>query len=167
MLLHCLCLHPFAGRRGRRWDLASDMAVEQIIQREAVPRLALRPDPVRDACFRILGGEARSAQALYEMLEEGLFPFSLEEMEAAFRFDSHILWNRETEKNGGGPRKWRRLAAGAGPRGGRPGGGAASGSSSLCAMEHRQALSSDMNSGLLQKAATPASLASSSMSDRS
>lgn len=118
MLLHCLCLHPFTGRRGRRWDLAADLAVEQMIQREEAPRLALRPDPVRDACFRLLGGEARSTEELYEMLEQGAFPFSQGELEAAFRFDSHALWNWEAEKSRSGLRKWRRLASGAGHGGG-------------------------------------------------
>lgn len=132
ILLHCLCFHPFTGRRGQRWDLAADLAVEQIIEREAVPRLALQPDPVRDACLRALGGEARSAEELYEMLEQGAFPFSQEEMEAAFRFDSHALWNRDGEKSRAGLRKWKRLASGAGHSGGgRPGRVAGSGAETL------------------------------------
>lgn len=121
MLLHCLCFHPFAGRGGRRWDLAADMAVEQMSQREAVLRLALKPDPVRDACFGILGRGTYSTEELYEMLEQGLFPFPAEEMEAAFRFDRHCLWGRETEKTREQLRRWQRLASGAGHGGGRPG----------------------------------------------
>lgn len=132
MLLHCLCFHPFTGRRGQRWDLAADLAVEQMIEREAVPRLALRPDPVRDACLRLLGGEARSAEELYEMLEQGTFPFSQEELETAFRFDSHALWNQGGEKSRSELRKWKRLASGAGHSGGgRPGRIAGSGVETL------------------------------------
>ena len=132
MLLHCLCFHPFTGRRGRQWDMAADMAVEQMIQREAIPRLALKPDPVRDASLRFLSNEARSAEELCEMLEQGVFPFSQEELEAAFRFDSHALWNRDGEKSPAGLRKWKRFASGAGRGGGgRPGRTAGSGAEIL------------------------------------
>ena len=112
MLLHCLYLHPFADRRGSRWALAQDMAVEQVIHRAAVPRLALPPDPVRDACLDGLGDRACSAEEIYGMLERGRFPFSQEEMEAAFRFDSHDLWPREAGPRAAGARRWRGLAAG-------------------------------------------------------
>lgn len=118
MLLHCLCFHPFTGRRGRQWDLAADMAVGQVLRQMEAPRIAPRPNPVRDACLRLLGGEARSAEELYEMLEQGAFPFPQEELEASFRFDSHALWNREAGKNRESLRKWERLASGAGHSGG-------------------------------------------------
>ena len=40
MLLHCLFLHLFKPA-GEMWDIARDMAVEQMIERQAQPRLAL------------------------------------------------------------------------------------------------------------------------------
>lgn len=113
MLLHCLYLHPFAGNSGRLWNLAADIAVEQTLS----AALPAPPDRVRDGCLQILGGEARSAEALYEMLRESAFPFSTAEMEAAFSFDSHALWRPGPEER----QKWRALASGAGRGGGRTG----------------------------------------------
>lgn len=113
MLLHCLYLHPFEGQRGRLWNLAADMAVEQVLSAVLPPP----PDAVRDACLEIMGRQARSAQALYEMLREGVFPFSAEEMEATFRFDSHALWRPDPAAC----QKWKALAAGAGQGGSRAG----------------------------------------------
>lgn len=112
MLLHCLYLHPFGGQTGRLWDLAADLAVEQALSAVLPP-----PDSVRDGRLQILGGEARSAEALYEMLREGAFPLSAEEMEAAFHFDSHALWR----SNPAARQKWRALASGAGRGGSRAG----------------------------------------------
>lgn len=113
MLLHCLYLHPFAGRTGQLWDLAADLAVEQMLS--AV--LPAPPDRVRDECLQLLDSEARSAEVLYEMLREGVFPFSAEEMDAAFRFDSHALWR----PNPAACQKWKALASGAGRGGSRAG----------------------------------------------
>ena len=121
MLLHCLYLHPFAGRTGRLWNLAADMAVEQVIEGAEVPRLALEPDSVRSACFRAMGDRARSVQELYGMLESGAFPFPLEALEAAFRFDSHALWPQNAPSCRSGRRRWETLASAAGRGGSRPG----------------------------------------------
>lgn len=117
MLLHCLYLHPFQARSGRLRDLAEDMAVEQVIENAAVPRLALPSGPVREQCLRILGKEARSAEELHGMLRDGMFPFSIDALEAAFRFDTHTLWTMEPQKGAAGRRKWRALASGAGQGG--------------------------------------------------
>lgn len=132
ILLHCLYLHPFTGRRGTDWDLAMDMAAEQIIQRTEVSRLMLGPHPVRDGCFRILGREARSAEELYGMLAREEFPFSREEMTDAFRFDDHSLWPQISESHTGERlRKWKNLASGAGRGGCRAGQTAGSGAETL------------------------------------
>ncbi len=125
LLLHCLYLHPFEGRTGRLWDLAADMAVEQVIEGAGIPRLALGQDSVRAACFRIMGGRARSAAELRGMLAGGAFPFSPEEMEAAFRWDDHALWTRETRAEG--RRRWANLASGVGRGGTRAGRNAGNG----------------------------------------
>lgn len=121
MLLHCLFLHPFDGRSDRRWDLAADLAVERIIEDASAPRLALKPDAVRGECFRILGPQARSAGEIYGMLEHGAFPFSPEELEAAFRFDGHALWRQCPQAREEIRQKWKGLAAGAGRGGSRAG----------------------------------------------
>ena len=121
MLLHCLYLHPFTLQSGGLWDLAADLAVEQIIENTAVPRLALKPDAVREECLRIMGSQALSAGELYGMLTHGAFPFSLAEMEASFRFDSHALWPANPQTRAEGLRKWKNLSAGAGRGGSRAG----------------------------------------------
>lgn len=117
MLLHCLYLHPFQGRSGRLWGLAADLAVEQVIENAAVPRLAPPPDPAREQCLRILGKEARSAEEVYGMLRDGVFPFPMDALEAAFSFDTHSLWAMEPPQREAGRQKWRALSSGAG-RGG-------------------------------------------------
>lgn len=121
MLLHCLYLHPFAGQSGQLWDLAADMTVEQVIERAALPRLSLPPDAVRGECLRRMGDEALSAEELREMLERGAFPFSLEELEAAFHFDSHQLWTQDSLSCARGRQKWGGLASAAGRDGSRAG----------------------------------------------
>lgn len=121
MLLHCLYLHPFMGRAGRLRDLAADLAVEQILENTAVPRLMRKPVELRRLCFRILGGKARSAEEIYGMLTDGAFPFRLEDMEAAFRFDSHVLWTQEARTAGELQKKWQNLSNGAGRGGSRAG----------------------------------------------
>lgn len=122
-LLHCLYLHPFAGHGGRLWDLAADIAVEQTLSAALPPP----PDRVRDGCLQLPGGGAWSAEALYGMLREGVFPFSTAEMEAAFSFDSHALWQYSPE----GRQRWKALASGAGRGGGRAGRTAGDGAETL------------------------------------
>ena len=96
ILLHCLFFHPFWGNGGERrlWNLACDMAVEQIIEREHLPRLEPEENPVRSRCFQILGEKARSADQILGLLQAGAFPDPVPAMEAAFLFDDHSLWDR-------------------------------------------------------------------------
>ena len=96
LLLHCLYLHPFRrdGQPTRRWNLACDMAVEQILRREAIPRLEIPEPPVKTACFNILGETPLDAVQICRMLEDGAFPYQMEAMEAAFLFDDHGLWEQ-------------------------------------------------------------------------
>ena len=82
MLLHCLFLHLFKPA-GEMWDLACDMAVEQMIERQAQPRLALE-NAVRKDCFDRMGNEPLPAERILELLEAGAFPYTMEEMRAAF-----------------------------------------------------------------------------------
>lgn len=131
MLLHCLYLHPFAGRTGRLWDLAADLAVEQVIERASSPRLTLKADAVRTKCFRMIGSKSPSIEELYEMLEQEAFPFSPEEMEAAFRFDDHARWVQDAKSCAEGRRKWESLASGAGRGGSRAGRNAGDGAEVL------------------------------------
>ena len=96
ILLHLLYLHPFRrnGRNPLLWNLACDMAVEQIIQRENQPLLEIPTGEVKTQCLAILGDRPLSAEQIFGMLEAGRFPWSPEEMGAAFLFDDHGLWDR-------------------------------------------------------------------------
>ena len=138
MLLHCLYFHPFQRRGGGMWDLAADMAVELVIEKAAVPRLALEQDPVRERCFQLLHGKDFSAEELFDMLNQNYFPFPPEEMERAFCFDSHEIWSKEPEKCAQNIRKWGGLASGAG-RGGAGAGRSAGNSSENVAVTKRSA----------------------------
>ena len=96
ILLHCLFLHPF--RRGERepglWNLACDLAVEQLITRENQPSLAIPAGEERSRSLEILGPEPLSAEIIYERLKKGELPDAFSQMEEAFRFDDHRLWQQ-------------------------------------------------------------------------
>ena len=68
MLLHCLYLHLFReDQEDRRlWNLACDIAVEQIISREKIPILETGGDAkkIREKVFHILG-DSRIPQKRY------------------------------------------------------------------------------------------------------
>lgn len=88
MLLHCLYLHLFReDQEDRRlWNLACDIAVEQIISREKIPILETGGDAkkIREKVFHILGDRLDSAEKICRKLKEQAFPFHLEELEEAF-----------------------------------------------------------------------------------
>ena len=53
MLLHCLYLHLFLEKDldRQKWNLACDIAVEQIIEKEHLSALCLPENPVREQVF--------------------------------------------------------------------------------------------------------------------
>ena len=105
MLLHCLFLHLFKPA-GEMWDIACDMAVEQMIERQAQPRLALE-NAVRKDCFDRMGNEPLPAERILELLEAGTFPYTMEEMRAAFSFDDHSRWDESA--TGGLRSQWEQM----------------------------------------------------------
>ena len=114
MLLHCLYLHLFQeDQEDRRlWNLACDIAVEQIISREKIPILETGGDAkkIREKVFHILGDRSDSAEKICRKLKEQAFPFHLEELEKAFHFDDHTLWDICTgEKGKRTKEKWNKL----------------------------------------------------------
>ena len=120
MLLHCLFLHPFSSTASAHlWNLACNMAVKQIIERAKVPRLELPNNPIRKISFQIIGNTTLSAERLYRMLEEQIFPFTPTELESTFHFDNHFLWNKTDHAKG--RKKWAAIGAGASRGGYRPG----------------------------------------------
>ena len=121
MLLHCLFLHLYSGyARDRLWNLACDMAVENLIEKQKMPRLS---DDINWEFLHNLDENTRSAEQIYEFLKESRdIP-----QEADFAFDDHS-WDSVGQ---GSREKWERqlLAAsgqktGHGRRGRSPGGGA-------------------------------------------
>lgn len=113
MLLHCLYLHLFLEKDldRQKWNLACDIAVEQIIEKEHLSALCLPENPVREQVFRILGDRSLAAQEIYKMLETNAFSFTQEELEAAFLFDDHSLWDAVTqeEHRAGLRKKWEKV----------------------------------------------------------
>lgn len=104
MLLHCLFGHPFHERDGL-WDLACDLAVEKVIEREQIPRLELRSS-IRDDCLSKIRDSDISAGKIHGMLSSGCFPYPIGEMAAAFRFDDHRIWTKACNAD-----KWERIFA--------------------------------------------------------
>ena len=96
VLLHCLYLHLFrpGDMAPAVWDLACDMAVEQLIEIQAQPRL-VRSDPVRTNCFAVLGPKPLPAERIAVLLQQGGFPYSMEQLCAAFHFDDHSFWDHK------------------------------------------------------------------------
>ena len=114
MLLHCLYLHLFRENQEDRrlWNLACDIAVEQIISREKIPVLETggNEKKIRKKVFHMLGNGADSAEKICQKLKDQVFPFRLEEMEEAFHFDDHSLWDACTgEKGKRTKEKWNKL----------------------------------------------------------
>lgn len=113
MLLHCLFLHLFRekGRDRELWGLACDMAAEQMIEREHVPGLQGKPLALREQCFRKMGDKGLSAEEIYDRLEDGFFPGERWELELAFSFDDHSLWELERDpvKLAQTRRKWEKV----------------------------------------------------------
>ena len=115
MLLHCLYLHIFPEKEldRRRWNLACDIAVEQIIEKEKLSGLRLPENPRREQVFRILGDRSPAAEEIYGMLETHAFCCEEEELENAFLFDDHSLWDAvtEEEQRAGLRKKWEKVLA--------------------------------------------------------
>lgn len=113
MLLHCLYLHIFPEKELDRqmWNLACDIAVEQIIEKEKLSGLRLTENPVREKVFRILGERSLAAQEIYGMLEKHAFSCDEKELAEAFLFDDHSLWDvvTEEEHRAGLRKKWEKV----------------------------------------------------------
>ncbi len=113
ILLHCLYLHPFREDLYKKnlWNLACDMAVEQVIRRTQA--FSSGENPVKERCLQILGDHSVSAEQLYDMLKSGCFPFSGEELKQAFCFDDHSFWegSGDGEKKASSRKKWEKVIA--------------------------------------------------------
>ena len=118
--------------RRRLWDLACDIAVEQIIEREGIEALAddeeaeCEADSVRksDVLQKLQSVQNNveikwqgvfSAEQLYRLLCQGAVPYPVEELERVFRFDDHSLWGALGQNaHAAGRGKWEKIRAHAG-----------------------------------------------------
>ena len=85
-----LYLHLFReDQEDRRlWNLACDIAVEQIISREKIPILETGGDAkkIREKVFHILGDRSDSAEKICRKLKEQAFPFHLKRTGGSLSF---------------------------------------------------------------------------------
>ncbi len=131
LLLHCLFLHILrpSGSDPGLWDLACDMAAEALLDRESRknPTLSWQPFPgeteeraqylaqIRKTCYTKIPSGMLSAEQHYGMLQRESFPYTAEELRAAFRFDDHSFWKGERMAGASGLRsRWELLRAHAG-----------------------------------------------------
>lgn len=94
-VLHCVFRHLWLrGRRDRAlWDLACDIAVEQVIDHLDVPALARPVGWLRQKTYRELAGQCRvlAAGPIYRALGS-YSPEQLDKLRREFYCDSHRLW---------------------------------------------------------------------------
>lgn len=125
ILLHCLYLHPFFAEHSNKplWDLACDLAVEQIIEGLRLPRLGVSAEH-KQAVFQSLKEDCLTAEQIYGYLTDHDLHINPED----FYIDDHSLWHQI--QDGPGKAKWERLLlsasgkkTGRGKRGASPGSG--------------------------------------------
>ena len=104
-LLHCLFCHVWHGknRKEELWSLASDIAVESVIDELYQRPVYKRPGSFRREVYRYLKEKKKilTAEAIYRILEE-------QELESAwyekscqeFRLDDHSAWLWDNRKGG-------------------------------------------------------------------
>ena len=101
-LLHCLFLHPFL--RGKRkkplWNLACDIAVEQLLDTFDRPSVRRILSGIRSSFYRELESEnvPPSAAGIYRHLS-GRDQEQLKELAAEFITDDHRFWPEDGHKN--------------------------------------------------------------------
>ncbi|MDO4521816.1 MAG: hypothetical protein Q4B57_01570 [Eubacteriales bacterium] len=124
MLLHCLYRHMLqtAGQdatKQRLWNLACDMFVEEIIEKEQQPLLTEpQGEELREAIIRQSPEGAGSPEAYFEKLCRAEYPFSTGELEQVFCYDDHSLWMVLDRKQSVLlEKKWERIQESAGEEG--------------------------------------------------
>ena len=95
--LHCLLGHPFQRQEKDRrlWNLACDIAAEEVIRELEIPACALPADEAQDDWRSRLWDTCphMTAEELYNFLLERQYPSDvLAELEQRFSRDSHSFW---------------------------------------------------------------------------
>ena len=101
VLLHHIFSHPFAGEKTDRvlWDLACDIAVENVIAELDEDCINLDSDLATAGMLKVLREDVGrlSAESLYRYFRKNpLTPSRVMEYERAFARDSHDLWRPES-----------------------------------------------------------------------
>ena len=96
-LLHCIFFHSFQYDKleTENWDLAADIAVENVILEMKLPGVTLEQDAEAVGKLKILREDVGTltAERIYRYLRrEPLTPASREELRALFVKDVHSLW---------------------------------------------------------------------------
>lgn len=104
-LLHCLFCHVWNGkkRNARLWNLASDIAVESVIDDLYQKAVYMRPGSIRRETYHNLRNQKKvlTAEAIYHILENvPQEPGIMERMEQEFRLDDHSRWDDGKPKSG-------------------------------------------------------------------
>lgn len=122
MLLHCLYLHPWEKSPQDRllWDIACDIAVESLIEKEQIEELKITQGLLRKRILQKVQQQSLGAAQIYQKLQDGEFEGSIEELQEAFAFDDHTSWQNVDEKEIREMiSKWRRLSEYSGDRKGK------------------------------------------------
>ena len=102
VLLHCIFFHSFQYDKldAETWDLAADIAVENVIQEMGLSGVALEADQDRERKLRVLKEDvgALTAEKLYRYFRlTPPTPSEREELKRLFYRDSHELWKPAEE----------------------------------------------------------------------
>ncbi|MBR1930923.1 MAG: hypothetical protein IJ833_05540 [Lachnospiraceae bacterium] len=100
VLLHCIFSHSYHAEKLERenWDLAVDIAVENVIQEMRLANMSLPQDEDRLRKLKGLKEDAGglTAERLYRYFRNHpVTPAQREELQALFVRDSHELWSKE------------------------------------------------------------------------
>lgn len=96
-VLHCVFQHPYVGEDVRRdvWDLACDIAVEQMIRDLKLPCLEDPCEGLQTQVLLALRGRVKlmTAEHIYRyFLDQGITDIQCAEMQKAFFMDDHTPW---------------------------------------------------------------------------
>ena len=105
-VLHCLLGHPFRRRDAdaRLWDLACDVAVEEVIRQLDLPACRLAGDAAQEDWRLRLAGHCphMTAEELYAFLQQRRYePAELAALGALFFRDDHRLWDPPRARRAG------------------------------------------------------------------
>lgn len=102
-VLHCLFCHVWNGRKRevQRWNLASDIAVEAVIDDLYQKAVYLRPGRFRQEVYREFRENRKvlTAERIYHELEEAEEE-RIKKLEQEFRLDDHSRWESDRKKGG-------------------------------------------------------------------